>query len=286
MREINITQNTPEWHEFRARHVGASECAAILGLSKFKSREDLWKQKVGLGENQVDNEHMKRGRDLEPIVRDMINKKFGVRFKPAVFEHEQLNWLSASLDGWDEDFNIALEIKAPGAKDHECAKLGVPPIHYFPQLQGIMLVCELSEIQYASFFKDDLINIVVKRDQTFINDMLPKLEQFWDSVQNFIAPEPVITHKQLGDNEEWKRLAMDWRKCQQQKRDIEIREKDLRSALVLMSSNENAKGWGLKLTKISKRGSVQYVKIPELQGVDLEKYRGTTSEYWRIDETT
>ena len=36
---------TPEWHEMRRRGVGASEVAAACGLSRWKTRYDLWRQK-------------------------------------------------------------------------------------------------------------------------------------------------------------------------------------------------------------------------------------------------
>jgi putative phage-type endonuclease len=279
MKEINLVQGSDEWKLFRINHIGCSDISAILGVSRWKTKADIWKQKTGNGEEQVDNEHMARGRRLEPIIRDQINKDFECNFVPAVFEHETLSFLSASLDGWDKESGMALEIKAPGSKDHECARQGVPPIHYFPQLMGICEVCELNEIRYSSFYEGERIDIIVRRDQVFIDDMLEKLEEFWESVQNFIAPDEI--HKIMEDSV-WNQLAMDWRKCQEEKRNILTREENLRSMLISHSGSKNAKGCGLRLSKNSRKGSPDLFRIVEEFNIDMDKYRKPATEYWRI----
>ena len=51
----NLVQSSPEWHSFRAVHFGASEAAAMLGLSKYKTRSELLREKV-TGITQVHSE--------------------------------------------------------------------------------------------------------------------------------------------------------------------------------------------------------------------------------------
>ena len=61
-------------------------------------------------------------------------------------------------------------------------------------------------------------------------------------------------------------------------------EKRSREALVALSDGKNAKGHGIRLTQHVRKGTVEYAKIPELQGLDLEKYRKVATSYWKILE--
>ncbi|MBV5337417.1 MAG: Heme peroxidase, partial [Deltaproteobacteria bacterium] len=45
MKTLDLTQGSEEWIAARAKHFTASEAPAMLGLSKYQSRNDLLKQK-------------------------------------------------------------------------------------------------------------------------------------------------------------------------------------------------------------------------------------------------
>jgi len=283
MKEINIKQNTPEWHEYRALHVGASEVPAILNMSPYKKAEDIWREKTGTSQKDPPNEAMLRGIELEPKIRQMVCERVGIEFIPKVFEHSN-GWLSASLDGINQFCTKAIEIKTCGARDQEQARLSIVPLKYFGQIQTQMYICDLSEMLYCSYHEGELIMFPVLRDQRFIDDMLPKLEEFWESVQNFIAPDEI--HKVIEDRE-WNQLAMDWRDCQEDKKNVLTREESLKSMLISHAGNKNAKGYGLKISKHSRKGSPDLFAIAEDYGIDIEDYRKPSTEYWRIiDETT
>jgi hypothetical protein len=68
------------------------------------------------------------------------------------------------------------------------------------------------------------------------------------------------------------------------KKDLEWaieREKRLREDILDMC-NSNSFGNGVRCQKINRKGSIDYEKIPLLQGLDLEPYRKESSEYWKI----
>lgn len=282
MKEISLEQNTPEWHRFRAHHIGASDAAVILGLSPYKTRWQLWQEKMGLSEGQKQNHAMRKGNELEPIVRDQMSKWIGVKFEPKVFQHSQHDWLSASLDGIclnDGQPVCAIEIKCPGKIDHADASNELVPLKYRPQLQTIMEVCGLDEIIYCSLFLDDLQWFRVKRDQAYIDEMIPKLKEFWDSLQNFEEPEPQYKHM---ESNEWKELALQWSMIQENKKDLLRLEDEARLNLIRLSGEEPAQGSGLKLMKVKKTGSPDYAAIIDAYKIDVEPYRKKGTEYWRI----
>jgi putative phage-type endonuclease len=56
------------WRAARASRLGASEIAAVLGLSRFQSPFSLWHYKAGNIEPEADNREMEWGRDLEALI--------------------------------------------------------------------------------------------------------------------------------------------------------------------------------------------------------------------------
>ena len=55
-----------------------------------------------------------------------------------------------------------------------------------------------------------------------------------------------------------------------------------RNALTAMATHPKESGAGVTLTRFWKAGSVDYKKVGELKGVDLERYRGKAREEVRV----
>ena len=52
--------------------------------------------------------------------------------------------------------------------------------------------------------------------------------------------------------------------------------------LILSLSDIPSEGNGIATTLVTRKGNIQYAKVPELDGVDLDEYRAKNSQYWRI----
>lgn len=63
--------HTPEWYEARARYVGASEVACIMGESEYDSALDVWMRKTGRTPEKQSNIQMRKGTLLEELVLDL-----------------------------------------------------------------------------------------------------------------------------------------------------------------------------------------------------------------------
>ena len=59
----------------------------------------------------------------------------------------------------------------------------------------------------------------------------------------------------------------------------------MKGELLALGEGEKVRGAGVTLVKSVRQGNVNYKAIPELAGVDLEKYRGAPSEVWTLKET-
>ena len=55
-----------------------------------------------------------------------------------------------------------------------------------------------------------------------------------------------------------------------------------KAALIALASHTSESGAGVKVSRYWKTGNIDYKKIPELKGVDLEKYRGAAREEVRV----
>jgi hypothetical protein len=52
--------------------------------------------------------------------------------------------------------------------------------------------------------------------------------------------------------------------------------------LVELTSHAREQGGGVSVARFWKKGAVEYKRVPELVGVDLERYRGAGREETRI----
>ncbi len=66
--EISLEQGTPEWHEYRSMHIGASDAPIIMGVSPWRNVKQLYNEKMGL-HNTRSTPAMQRGVEMEPQAR-------------------------------------------------------------------------------------------------------------------------------------------------------------------------------------------------------------------------
>ena len=57
---INLIQGSPEWLELRKNKITGTDSSVLLGSNPFKTRLELWQQKMGLKEQDACNAAMLR----------------------------------------------------------------------------------------------------------------------------------------------------------------------------------------------------------------------------------
>lgn len=97
--------NRKDWLKARHYGIGASDAAAILGLSPWRSNLQLWQDKTGAPKetDSVNNEAVSLGNRLEdPVRRIFIAKHPEMELKHYPYDilyQEETPWLRATLDG-------------------------------------------------------------------------------------------------------------------------------------------------------------------------------------------
>ena len=93
----------------REKYIGGSDIPIIMGLSPFKTRWQLLREKAQLDTQDFSgNKYTEYGNELEPQMRDFINCKYGYHF---VEDKAVLGDLRYHADGHDKEFGLLLEIK-------------------------------------------------------------------------------------------------------------------------------------------------------------------------------
>lgn len=279
---VKLVQGSPEWHAHRAAYRNASETPAVLGVSPWVTPYQLWLQRSGRAQPEV-NQAMLRGTQLEPLAREAYEKLTGHVMQPLVLVKGDY---SASLDGITLDGGLILEIKCPvkgrGSDLWKAASVGIVPEHYRWQIETQLMVAGAERAHLFVF--DGQEGILVEQRPS--KPDWGVIEDGWAGFMRFIAEDlpPPLTDRDtvIRTDDEWRHAAQEYLVAKEQSDALGARLDELKSRLVGHTSHSSEKGAGVQVTRYWKAGAVDYKKVPELGGVDLERYRGPAREEVRV----
>ena len=266
----------------RKHFLGASDAAAVMGVSPWMTQYQLWEDKLDLAPPKEDNYYMQRGRDLEPIARDAYIAFTGNHVEPRQIFHPSIRYMMANMDGISDDNTIAVEIKCPGEKDHNLAKDGLVPEKYFPQLQHQLAVSGIDEMHYFSYRDGDTALVIVKRDEAYIKKLIVEERKFWECVENLTPPPLSDRDYDFRVDDEWQDCASSWLEANEALECAKKNESAIRDRLIALSNSKNSMGGGIRLQSITRKGSVDYGKIAEIYNVDVEPFRKKDIVSWKL----
>ncbi len=274
-------QGSEEWLALRRTKITATDARVIMEVDPWKTKRQLYDEKMGKGTPKKTNFAMQRGLDLENDIILHLEQKYGVPFRKATVVR---GWCLASLDAVSSDGNIIAEIKCPGKKDHDLAISGQVPEKYYPQLQFALHVTGLDLIYYESSADGESTeSVVVERNQVYIDEMIEKCYEFYESVTKMIPPEPDENDFVEQESELWKSYADKYRYLQGKIEEMENEKKNVKNQLIYLSMSKNSKGGGLILQEINRKGMLDYERLlKKVVGIDIEQYRKPSSKEWRI----
>jgi putative phage-type endonuclease len=180
----------------RRNGIGASEAAAVLGLSRYKSALDVYidKTKEDLSP-RPETAASKRGKRLEPIVLDMYEDEHGavLRDVPQMVSM-RYPFMFASLDAARADNGCPVEAKTAGRYvAHQWGEPGTDdiPQEYLIQITHQMIVADKTEGDIAALLTlDDFRRYPIMLDQELAGMLVEALANFWKRVENRDAPPP------------------------------------------------------------------------------------------------
>lgn len=291
-------QRTPQWHSERIGRITGSRIGAILGLSPWQRPADILRAMVreyhGAESEFTGNPATLHGTQNEQRALLAFMRETGLAVEQCGF-FPYGDRMGASPDGLTSDGGV-LELKVPfGLRNGgEFKPLAEQP-HYAAQVQMEMLATGRKHAYFAQYiapkgdplaydYVPEQIKIEhVEADPDWIDTHLPAINEFY---QWYLAeldnPEHLEPLRVQVDTPEAGILLAKLDAIRARKKADEAREKELLSQLVKLAGEKNASIHGRPLTQVVRAGNVQYAKIPELKGVDLEQYRGKASSYWKF----
>lgn len=276
----------------RKGRITASRIGAICGVSKYCTAEDTMRDMV------------REAHGLPSEFTGNIATEWGKKHEKEAFESAVF-----LVDGLEEDqefyiahdiFGATPDVKTPDATgDIKCPfgwrdrapdaqeYLDKNP-EYYLQLQWQMLCTDKERAHFIVWTPIGTDAICVDVDSDKIDEITRKAKDFYARYQEIIAsPElsaPYLQEKDdyLERNDvEFLALAEAY-KLAKAEADAAAEQLEKARDALLEITTQNTKGGGLTVYCAEKKGAVDYKKVPELKGVDLEPYRKGSTKVWTV----
>lgn len=179
-----------EWLKAREEGIGASEVAAVIGLSPWDSPFSLWLKKTKQVPPTAENAAMHLGHLLEPVVVTLWEEETGGRAVKAsaadiIYQDPEKHWrrvtpdrIAYRISAWSgKKEKILLEVKTT-AVGFDADSI---PDNYLAQCQYQMLVtgihkCELIWLTSGRYFD----RAVIEYDEKFAEWLGEEVDKFWN----------------------------------------------------------------------------------------------------------
>lgn len=278
-----------EWLELRRTGIGGSDCAAALGMSKWKSQLALWLEKLGQDKPVEETESMYWGTVMEPILLAEFSKRTGKKAEscPFMFQSVEYPFMLADLDGIvrePDGSTSIIEIKTANAFAVNDWSDGVP-VQYYLQVQHYMATVDLAKTYLCVLLGGCEFQIhEIERDEETINNLIALEHDFWQKVITKTQPEvdsqssdalnsmyPEANHTSLVLADEADSLISDYIQIKAIEDDIKQKKAELENRLKAMlghaESGKSKAGFTVKWSNsTSKRLDTTALKkdLPEL----------------------
>lgn len=196
MKKLCSTKDMPreEWLSWRRGGIGGSDAAVIVGLNPYRSRLELYADKLGLMPEREDSEAMRIGRDLEAYVADRWAEATGKKYRRTNFMycHDRYDFIRANVDREVIGEKAGLECKTTSVYNKSDFENGEIPLAYYCQCQHYMAVMGYERMYLAVLaLGKAFYHFVIDRSEEEINTLLENEVDFWrQHVENGIPPEP------------------------------------------------------------------------------------------------
>ena len=279
---MKLVQGSAEWHEHRRKYRNASETPAVLGVSPWQTPYQLWQHKLGLVESEV-NAAMLHGTQLEPAARAAYEARTGLVMQPLVLVDGEY---SASLDGLTLGGDRILEVKCPykgrASALWQAVEAGELPEHYHWQVQHQLMVTQAEVADVFVFDGSDGILFPVAPDPS----RWPQIHTAWDEFAGYVrdvrAPPLTDRDTRLREDAEWMEAALAYLEAKRAADAVGKSLDEAKARLTGLASHAKEEGGGVSVTRFWKRGNIDYKRVPELAGMDLEQYRSASREDTRV----
>lgn len=190
-----------EWLKYRRLGIGGSDAAAVMGLSPFCTKRDLYYDKTGI-QPVMDEEESnwvakEVGHRLEDLVAEIFSRKTGLPVRPdrKMYRHPLYPWMIADVDFIIDfpDGSIGiLECKTTNYNCQDKWAGNCVPVNYEYQCRHYMAVRNVDRVYIACLYgnnENEFFIRLIERDLDIEEDLIAEEEFFWkENVEKRVEP--------------------------------------------------------------------------------------------------
>lgn len=273
-----------------------SNVSAILGRSHHQSQQDITRMMVREWHGLTpDSLYTVKGCDQEHLatIKAVFEKETGMTItNGSHYQHPDNSFFNVWVVGFLADDIVEIQCPASirgntqvNAREYlENNRMCHDKIQF-------QLHCTGAEMAHFIIWSEkSMDSMPVLRDPDWMATNKQALNGFLSRLLKIVSSEklskPYLEEREYNADQdaEWLALA---KKRLVLKEQIDHSSKTLKTIndqLTAFAKKKNCKvvGGGVQAFKILRKGAVQYAKIPELKGVNMDKYRKKESEYWNV----
>ena len=185
----DLVQGSDEWAQFRLSHCGASEAAAMLGLSKKIKRNELLHMKhTGTAKEfsaWVQENILDKGHEIEALARPYIEMQLGEDLYPVTMS---IGYISASCDGLTMDERTAWEHKQFNQELFDSLTNGVLPEEHMPQAMQVLMVTGAERLIFtcSDGTDENMVSLEVKPNRAWFDNIIDGWNQFLKDLAEYV----------------------------------------------------------------------------------------------------
>ena len=175
---LNLSKE--DWLRYRKCGITGTDAGAILGLNPYHSAFQVYHDKISDTIENIDNEAMRQGRDLEDYVAQRFSEETGfkVRRANAIYQSEEHPLLLADFDRLIVGQKAGLECKTVSPFSADKWADGKIPAHYLAQVDHYLAVSGFDCWYMAALiFGRELVIHKIVTDKQELSDQIEQMEQ-------------------------------------------------------------------------------------------------------------
>jgi len=179
-----------------------------------------------------------------------------------------------------------LEIKCPFKRRDstlwKTVAAGRLPEHYEWQVQHQLMVtkAEIADV-YVFDGTEGLLLEVQPQPETW-----PRIHDAWDAFMRCVtesqAPALTTRDTRIRDDPEWLSAAAAYLELRRAYDELSAKVDAAKAQLTGLASHAKEQGGRVSVTRLWKRGNIDYKRVPQLNGLNLEPYRGSSRQETRV----
>lgn len=273
-----------------ALHITPRQAAAALGMDEYSSPELVSREvarKLKGAPSEFEH-NVVTGWDeanRETALYDLLFD-FNAALQERDFHNPALGLLATNVHVLDNGTPVV--VKCPYElrdADEPDFKEPADVRRVYARLQLLMMAADAPRVIYYQWAPGGSMASSVRRDQDWIDENGPALQAFIETLPGEVEnPDHLEPLRVEINTDETNKLMEEMAELDAAIDQAKGRKADIMERLIELANGKNACFWGQNLTRVKRRGAINYSKaVKELApGADLEKYRGKPSEAWRM----